>query len=218
MTLLKLCAMLAVTVVILSTSCNADKGKCKKSCLYGTLDESTCECKCEELWRGTLCDDCTLICRNNGCLRDGRCECVCDHYWTGQTCEVCSLTCVHGYVDNETCTCVCEGNWAFDQCDFCNQWCYNDGTINKDYCRCDCRPNFYGSQCDTVPDYWFGTEDEAGGLGLGTIVVIVVASLVTVSTAVPLVVYFRNKRNTKDERSEPNRRAKRQADNPSFSV
>ncbi|XP_041360585.1 protein cueball-like isoform X2 [Gigantopelta aegis] len=163
-------------------------------------------------------DDCTLICRNNGCLRDGRCECVCDHYWTGQTCEVCSLTCVHGYVDNETCTCVCEGNWAFDQCDFCNQWCYNDGTINKDYCRCDCRPNFYGSQCDTVPDYWFGTEDEAGGLGLGTIVVIVVASLVTVSTAVPLVVYFRNKRNTKDERSEPNRRAKRQADNPSFSV
>ncbi|XP_041361553.1 protein delta homolog 1-like isoform X2 [Gigantopelta aegis] len=198
MTLLKLYAMLAVTVVILSTSHNAVQGKCTKVCEHkGHLDQNNCTCKCQGLWEGDTCDTCTLNCLNDGCRREASCFCDCKYYWRGNRCEKCSLKCVHGELDGKHCLCECYGLWTGDKCDICSADCFNGGSFHEETCSCTCPSNVGGPECQLFPK----AMHEADGLSVGTIVVIAVACLVAVTAPVPWVLYMRRKRQNRKEQN-----------------
>ncbi|XP_041361049.1 teneurin-a-like [Gigantopelta aegis] len=221
MTLLKLYAMLAGTVVILSTSLNAVQGICNKTCSRnGVLSKDTCKCDCEGNWKGDICDECDLVCHHFGCLFTPICECQCRYYWAGITCEDCTLKCVHGYL-TDSCICTCDEDWVGDRCETCNLICENGASLRLALCRCDCMEPWTGKNCDQRPLRVVVHETEGLGVGVGSMVVLAIASLVTITTSVVWVIYFRKRRNANDGKSSvPNKDKKvlYQADNLAFPI
>ena len=101
----------------------------------GTLDESTCTCKCVFGYSGPTCASCDLtqaICKNKSIFRPNTCDCEC----------------------KDT-----VGDWSGRFCDKCNhQGCKNGGEVDKKLCLCKCVPMWKGRYCGTCGHKFCGAK------------------------------------------------------------
>ncbi|XP_014347223.1 protein delta homolog 1 isoform X2 [Latimeria chalumnae] len=143
---------------------------CKPGChSVNGYCEKPGECRCNEGWRGALCNKCV---RFPGCLH-GSCnkpwQCVCEEGWVGSLCDIDIHPCaVRPCANNSTCIetrdggyiCVCAQGYTGKNCHQKKGPCYTSGSPCQNggtcvdgngfahYTSCMCPPGFTGDFCE----------------------------------------------------------------------
>ena len=121
-------------------------------CLDGTGDGNY-TCVCANMWDGTDCANCPIICDNSG-VPDSTCsQCNCVGNWLGGRCDECPLQCYNGGEVTPDCdSCICAGEWEGSECRDCGlNTCLNGGMANSTCDGCNCTGSWNGSNCETCP-------------------------------------------------------------------
>ena len=126
---------------------------CNKICLHFGQLTKDCDCKCDGLWKGKVCESCSLRpsdCLHGSVLDTSKCHCVkCPYPFAGELCDRCQkhdADCKHGgLIDPRTCTCTdCEIPWGGKHCDKCQlpeDHCGANGVLDRNSCSCKCAAN-----------------------------------------------------------------------------
>ncbi len=126
---------------------------CNKICLHFGQLTKDCDCECDGLWKGKVCEACSLRptdCLHGSVLDASKCHCVkCPYPFAGELCDVCQKhdsDCKNGgLIDARTCTCTdCKRPWGGKHCDVCQLpkgHCGAGGALNEASCSCKCPSN-----------------------------------------------------------------------------
>lgn len=126
-------------------------------CEFHPFPDPVAQCKCSNLWKGGVCDMCSLksLCAN-GAQPDDLCsKCNCPNKWAGVHCTTCSLRCLNsGTPDDDCAQCKCTNAWQGASCDTCG---FKDkclhGVAKADCSGCHCGGNWVGKHCDQCNIY-----------------------------------------------------------------
>ena len=123
---------------------------CNKICLHFGQLTRDCDCSCEGLWTGKVCERCSLKqtdCLHGSRLDESKCHCVaCPYPFGGTMCDKCLRSvddCKNGgLVDPRTCSCTdCISPWGGKKCTECqlpDSRCGPGGKVDRKSCSCQC--------------------------------------------------------------------------------
>jgi len=122
------------------TTCNICQ---HKPCVNGgTLDHSSCTCKCRKGYAGSVCEKCIVTqgdCIHGSSFVPAKCGCDCSHV---------------------------QGDWSGRFCDMCkHKGCENSGELDRKTCMCECVPKWKGRYCNTCDEEWCGPQETPSGQG-----------------------------------------------------
>ncbi|KAI6649725.1 SCO-spondin-like [Oopsacas minuta] len=117
-------------------------------CIDG-IGDNVYTCDCNNMWEGTDCATCPIVCQNGGTPNSTCNGCNCINSWGGFDCSVCGITCENEGFHNTICTgCDCVGNWGGGDCDTCElSSCLNNGSANSTCNGCNCINSWEGFDC-----------------------------------------------------------------------
>ena len=121
-------------------------------CIDG-IGDGNYTCECINMWNGTDCTNCPIVCENSGAADTTCSQCNCVGNWLGDKCNECPLQCFNGGEVTPNCdSCICVGEWEGSECRDCGRnSCLNGGVANSTCDGCNCTGSWNGSNCETCP-------------------------------------------------------------------